>query len=351
VRGEAAFRAFRHMPGYELTELTRPLAPHPGPLPASGERGAALAPHPDPLPASGEREAAPAPHPEIGAREDAVAAAFIAACEAELAAPKPGNVHHFAPGHGMEARDFIDSARAAAPFIAAPGLRVGARILGAVEATWAAVGQNTNLGIVLLCAPLAQAALTAESGDLRRETARVLSGLDIADADAAFRAISRASPAGLGSAEAHDVAGPADVTLLDAMRASADHDRIGYQYVNEFIDIFETGLGALARARALGHDAPRATLDVYMAFLAAFPDSHISRKYGPETARAVREEAEALRAQMAGADRDAGFALALRYDRKLKENRLNPGTSADLTVAVLFADSLMAILASARKNG
>ncbi|WP_424360825.1 triphosphoribosyl-dephospho-CoA synthase [Methylocystis parvus] len=318
--------------------MTHPPAPHPNPLPASGEREFAPAPHSNPLPASGQRETS-------------VAAAFVAACEAELAAPKPGNVHHFAPGHGMEAKDFVDSARAAAPFIAAQGASVGERILGAVEATWAAVGQNTNLGIVLLCAPLAHATLTAESDDLRRETGRVLGALDMKDADAAFRAISRASPAGLGSAEAHDVAGPADVTLLEAMRASADRDRIGYQYASGFEDIFDTGLGALQRARTRGHNAPRATLEVYMAFLAAFPDSHIARKYGLETAHAVRAEAADVALEIEGATRDAAFALALAYDRKLKENRLNPGTSADLTVAVLFADSLQPLLASARKNG
>lgn len=251
----------------------------------------------------------------------------------------------------MEAKDFIESARAAAPFIAAPGASVGERILGAVEATWAAVNQNTNLGIVLLCAPLAHAGLAAEVAELRRETERALGALSIKDADAAFRAISRASPAGLGSAEAHDVARPADATLLEAMRASADRDRIGYQYANGFIDIFETGLGALARARARGRDAPCATLEIYMAFLAAFPDSHIARKWGHETARAVREEASALAREIERATPDDAFALALRHDRKLKEIGVNPGTSADLTVAVLFADSIMSILASARKNG
>ncbi len=294
--------------------------------------------HLQPLPAGADREAA-------------VAAAFVAACEAELAAPKPGNVHHFAPGHGMEARDFILSARAAAPFIAAEGASVGARIQGAVEATWAAVGQNTNLGIVLLCAPLAKAALAATGDDLSRETARVLAGLDVADADAAFRAILRARPAGLGTSPAHDVAGPARTTLLEAMRLAAPRDRIAWQYANDYVDVFETGFAALARARARGHDAPRATLDVYMAFLAAFPDSHIARKYGDAAAEAVRAEAAGEAAAIAAAARDDAFAMALAFDRKLKKNKLNPGTSADLTVAVLFADSLRSILASARKNG
>ncbi|PPD40581.1 MAG: triphosphoribosyl-dephospho-CoA synthase [Methylocystis sp.] len=282
---------------------------------------------------------------------DAVARAFIDACEAELAAPKPGNVHHFAPGHGMEAADFIASARAAAPHIAAPHARVGDRILGAVEATWAAVGQNTNLGIVLLCAPLAQAALTAQSADLRGETARILAALDISDADAAFRAITRANPAGLGAATEHDVSGPARTTLLEAMRAAADRDRIGRQYAEGFRDIFETGFAALAQARARGHDAPRATLEVYMAFLCAFPDSHVARKYGPQVAENLRLEACGMNRTITAANRETAFAHALQFDRKLKERKLNPGTSADLTVAVLFADYLAAILAKARKNG
>lgn len=297
----------------------------------------------------------PAPHdnpfPAAGEREQAVADAFVAACEAELAAPKPGNVHHFAAGHGMAARDFIQSARAAAPHIAAPGARVGARILGAVEASWAAVGQNTNLGIILLCAPLAHAALGAPGGDLAQETARVLAGLDVADAQAAFRAITRANPAGLGAAAQHDVAGPARTTLLEAMRASAPRDRIGWQYAHDFADIFGLGLDALAQARRRGHDAARATLDLYLTFLAAFPDSHIARKYGLDLAQEVQAEA-ALRAEaIRAAGRDEAFALALAFDRELKDRRVNPGTSADLTVAVLFADSLRRILASAPKNG
>ncbi len=291
------------------------------------------------------------PLPAGGEREKAVADAFVAACEAELAAPKPGNVHHFVPGHGMAARDFIASAHAAAPHIATPGARVGARILGAVEATWAAVGQNTNLGIVLLCAPLAHAALDAQSDDLQRETARVLDGLDVEDAQAAFRAITRANPAGLGEAPQHDVAGPARTTLLEAMRASAPRDRIGWQYAHEFEDVFGLGHDSLAQSRRLGHDAARATLDVYLTFLSAFPDSHIARKYGLDLARAVQAEA-ALRAEaIRAAGRDEAFALALAFDRDLKDRRVNPGTSADLTVAVLFADSLRRILASAPKNG
>src|ERR1700689_4813799 len=87
--------------------------------------------------------------------EDRVAAAYIEACLAELDAPKPGNVHRFAPGHGMEVADFVRSAEASAAAIAAKGVRVGVRIRAAVDATLKAVGQNTNLGSILLWATLA----------------------------------------------------------------------------------------------------------------------------------------------------------------------------------------------------
>ncbi len=282
-----------------------------------------------------------------------IAAAFVDACVAELEAPKPGNVHIFAGGHGMAAADFIASARAAAPFIAAPDARVGARILGAVEATWAAVGQNTNLGIILLCAPLAEAVFSraAVIDGLPSALAVVLRGLDRLDAETAFRAISRARPAGLGDAPTHDVAAPAQTTLLEAMRVAASRDRIAFQYASDFVDIFDIGLTTLTAARARGADPANATLDVYLAFLAAFPDSHVARKFGESTAAALREEARAFRARLAGIAADTRFAAALDWDARLKARRLNPGTSADLTVATLFTDALSAILASACKNG
>lgn len=281
-----------------------------------------------------------------------IATGFIAACRAELQAPKPGNVHVFADGHGMTAADFLASAEAAAPFIAAPQSSVGARIEGAVEATWARVGQNTNLGIILLCAPLAQAAATAQSADLRRETRRVLQALNINDADAAFRAIAQAQPAGLGEAPQHDVHAPAQTSLIEAMRAAADRDRIAWQYANGFADIFDLGLTTLAAARKRGADAPMATLSVYAALLAAFPDSHIARKHGRAAAEAVRADAALFETHLNNAEgREPAFELALSFDRALKRRGLNPGTSADLTVAVLFADYLAAILARPPKNG
>ena len=268
---------------------------------------------------------------------DAIAAAFRAACHAELQALKPGNVHIHAAGHGMTIADFEASAAVAAPHIAEPGARVGTRILGAVAATREAVGQNTNLGIVLLAAPLAAAAERgAEAGPrgagLKSALQIVLAGLDREDAALCFKAIALANPGGLGEAAEHDVRGGASVTLLEAMRAAASRDRVAYQYASGYADIFDTGLPIAA-------DMPEAAAAIYWRFLTTIPDSHIARKYGLGRAESVRSLAQSVDA--AGRDADSRASLLLDLDARLKADGINPGTSADLTVASLFAHHLM----------
>jgi triphosphoribosyl-dephospho-CoA synthase len=266
-----------------------------------------------------------------------IAAAFRAACAEEIEAPKPGNVHVYAGGHDMEATDFLTSADAAAGPISGPGATVGARVLGAIEATLTAVGMNTNLGIVLLCAPLAAAA--EQGGDLHAALGGVLAHLDRADADQVFGAIALASPGGLGESPRYDVRQPAEIGLLPAMQEAASRDRIAYQYASAFDDIFVTGFLALAEAERAGLRPPLRAVSVYLAFLSAFPDTHICRKFGLEAAVAVQKEAGAMLA-LFRAEHGECLPALLAFDRELKARRLNPGTSADLTVATLFAARL-----------
>jgi triphosphoribosyl-dephospho-CoA synthase len=276
--------------------------------------------------------------------QSSAAEAFISSCRDEILALKPGNVHVFAEGHGMTAQQFLVSAAAAAPPLTQPGQSVGARIRGAVEASFAAAGLNTNLGIVLLCAPLARA---VECGmpDIRAALASVLDGLGHADAVDTFQAITRASPGGLGAADRHDVHKPATIKLGEAMAEAAPRDRIAYQYVSNFEDIFVTGFTQLTAARERGLSAPWDTVAVYLAFLAKFPDTHIARKFGPEAGEAVRNEAsDVLRRFEACPNPADSFSDLMAFDTQLKAQGRNPGTSADLTVATLFADRLSSIL-------
>jgi triphosphoribosyl-dephospho-CoA synthase len=263
---------------------------------------------------------------------------FERACRAELRTLKPGNVHVHAAGHDMEVAQFERAAAAAAPVLSAPGLGIGARIEAAVTASLAAAGCNTNLGIVLLCAPLVHAALSPAPGDLRARLKAALEALTIEDAACTFRAIAAAKPGGLGTARA-DVRFPAAVDLKAAMAEAAPRDRIAFQYVHGFADVFEIG-GARLHGCA-DPFAPQVVQAVYLDFLTAFPDSHIARKFGADTAQAVLEEArETVRLRVPFTRWEWRHICLLVYDSSLKQRGLNPGTSADLTVASVLAHAL-----------
>lgn len=272
-----------------------------------------------------------------------VAEAFHDACLAEIEALKPGNVHRFAGGHRMSVEDFEKSAAAAAPVMGKASLPVGKRILKAVEATKKAVGQNTNLGIVLLAAPLATAALDRENGDLKARVGDILETLTVEDARDAYRGIRMAAPGGLGDVPAHDVAKTPRVTLLEAMRAAELRDRIAWNYAHGLSDIFGLGLPWLTQARERWGNSPFAATRVYLGFLAHLPDTLIERKFGAGAAASLLEEARPLEAGLLECALPEDMAAPLMaFDAALKERGLNPGTSADLTVATIFAAALEA---------
>jgi triphosphoribosyl-dephospho-CoA synthase len=275
-----------------------------------------------------------------------IEAAFRAACEEEIRALKPGNVHVWADGHRMTGGDFLRSAEAAAEPLCATGTGLGRRVLGAVQATRAAVGQNTNLGIVLLCAPLAMA---AEAGrDVRAWVRRVIAAAGVADTALVFQAIVLAAPGGLGSATRHDVHAPATVPLLEAMAEAAPRDRIAREYVTGFAEVFGTGLPAYAQAMERWGDREWAAVAAYVRFLASGPDSHVTRKLGGVVAEEVwRAAGEVERAFLAHDDPGAVAPALLAWDGDLKQRGINPGTCADLTVATIFAGRLLDCLARA----
>ena len=273
---------------------------------------------------------------------NAVAAAVWRACIEELEAPKPGNVSFASAGHGMTADDFVASARCTADVLGAPGLSLGERVLGSIEATRTAAGCNTNLGIVLLCAPLAQAALDEDPNQpFRTGLACVLRAASVEDTERVFAAIRLAGPAGLGASTRHDVRAPATAPLLEAMREAEDRDRVARQYARCFEDVFGLGLPVLAESRSKWPRA-LAVAALYLAFLARFKDSHIERKLGAVTAETVRLEVLELSGSLDPSKPLAeSFKGLADFDRSLKRRGINPGTSADLTVATLLADNLL----------
>jgi triphosphoribosyl-dephospho-CoA synthase len=291
--------------------------------------------------------------------------AYLRACALDVQVRKPGNVSQHSAGHRMHAAQFLASARASVDALFQLEARVGQRIEAAVRATWAAVGCNTNLGILLLCAPLAAAREMRPGADtpeaLRAATTEVLRGLDVADAEAAYRAIAMANPGGLASVAEQDVREPPLVSLSAAMALAADRDRIAREYRDGFPLVFEVGLPAL-RGLSLSHPPDTATYAAtetatdaatdaattaavqrcFLALLAEVPDTHLLRKHGAAAADAVMGEARHWHARAEAReplDADPGFVA---WDEALKARGLNPGTTADLTVACLLVAGLVA---------
>ncbi len=259
------------------------------------------------------------------------------ACLLEATARKPGNVHRFADFDNATYVDFLVSTAAVGDrltpgSIAAEGL--GAAIREAVRATRTLVGHNTNLGMILLLAPLVA---VPEGVALRDGVAGVLARTTVADARAVYEAIRLATPGGLGRAPEQDLADEPTGTLVEVMRLAADRDRIARQYATAFADLFDVALPALDRALATGLDLEAAILALHLELLARFPDSLIARKGGPELAAEASARARVvLDAGWPGApgsaNRLADLDAWLRGDGRTR----NPGTTADLVCATLY---------------
>lgn len=267
---------------------------------------------------------------------------YLAACTLDVMAFKPGNVSLRSPGHGMQAEDFLRSAEQSAGPLCTPGLPLGDRVRRAVTATRAVLGCNTNLGILLLCAPVIQARLDHPDMPLDRGVRAVLEATTRADTEAVFAAIRLAAPGGLGRRARHDVSGPAELPLKATMALAAETDFIARQYATSFREVFEDLLPYLRAAlQGLGDRNEAAVTDLYLYTLACFGDSHVWRKHGEAGVDRVRRLAAETRVRVRRAVEPAHADRALAaLDRALKEAGINPGTSADLCVATYLIHRL-----------
>jgi triphosphoribosyl-dephospho-CoA synthase len=260
-----------------------------------------------------------------------VAGAAQLACVLEVSAEKPGNI---TPSHDFDDtsyEDMLASAIAAGPELVAER-GVGETILAVVEATRRVAPSNTNLGIALLLAPLAKAALAG--GPLRARLGETLRALDVADARAAYAAIRLAGAGGLQERVEHDVRSEPDIGLRDAMATAAERDSIAAEYVTDFALTFDVGLPALDRALPVRD----AIVQLHLRLLAHKPDTLIARKAGADAAEQVSAGArEVLEGRRALQSFDASLRTA--------GNKLNPGTTADLVTATLFVALVEGMLA------
>jgi triphosphoribosyl-dephospho-CoA synthase len=255
-----------------------------------------------------------------------------AACILDVVTFKPGNVSIANSFADLNASDFLLSAAAIAPVLErAPLHRIGDTILDCIRETRKVTSTNANLGIVLLLAPLAS---VQPHLDLRGGIMRALMRLDVADARAAYEAIRLAQPGGLGTVAEQDISDEPTVTLREAMGLAADRDLVARQYVNDFEQVFE-GTHILRQLLAdEGLPLDHAVIELFLRFIAKYPDSLIARRHGLKLAEELSRRAR-HRAVSGTKPADALYWFD-KWRRNYPGGPVNPGTTADLVVASLF---------------
>jgi triphosphoribosyl-dephospho-CoA synthase len=257
------------------------------------------------------------------------------ACIWEATARKPGNVHRFRDFDDTGYIDFLTSAAAIAPVLAdAPHHTVGATVFEAVQRTRLVSRGNTNLGIILLLAPLAKADVLL---DARAGTVAVLEALTIDDAEQVYSAIVLAGAGGLARVAEQDVRERPTVSLREAMTLAADRDLIARQYVNGFAEVFDEAAPAVLRGLKSTGCLEGGIVHTHLHLMSRFPDTLIGRKRG--VAEAKESAHRAGRVLEAGwPHTPAGRSALAELDVWLRAegHQRNPGTTADLIAASLF---------------
>ncbi|GIR49975.1 MAG: triphosphoribosyl-dephospho-CoA synthase [Burkholderiaceae bacterium] len=294
---------------------------------------------------------------------------FLIACQLDVQTLKPGNVSFNSSGFGMTGQDFINSSKACAPLLVQPGLELGEKIYLATKESIKATGCNTNLGIILLCAPVLHVMQKLAEEEFRRlvnplaylqaELMKTINEIDLNQSKLIYDAIVHANPGGLGEDKEMDVRFT-NVKIIDAMRQAKDKDFIAKQYFSGFFEILKQPvLQENFRRQWINKERPinpcgRQSLAslIYFYWLTNIRDSHIQRKFGLRVAEFVKKKAikvfqgqinfeNVLNKVNNGKIRLPNRSRIRQFDEFLKVRGLNPGTSADITVCSLLIFGLL----------
>mgnify|MGYP000078343791 CR=1 FL=1 len=262
----------------------------------------------------------------------------------EIEAFKPGNISSYSDGHNMTTQDFFLSADVSTPILCRKDYGLGERVLNSVNATRDTVGCNTNLGMLLLFAPII---MSAELGfetieKLSANLESTLTSITKIDTNHIFEAIRIANPGGLGSVSEQDVSNTPSSSLIYAMKLASKRDSVALQYSNNFKEVFKLGFTTIKNFDKRWNSVKWSTVSCYLTFMASIRDSHIERKYGREIAEQIRIKSGIIVEKFNNSlDPEATIELLQGFDRELKTQNYNPGTNADLTAASLLVYNLI----------
>ncbi len=279
--------------------------------------------------------------------------------------PKPGNVHRTADFQGTRYEHFLASAVAVTPHFkhaAENGCQVTEGKIGPTEvgigtiikdaiksiSLWQSDG-NTLLGSIILLLPIAVAAgmLTHNKFSLsmlRKNIEIIVESSTPTDAVNVYEAIQIAKPSGLGKAPKLDVTDPTSkqtilneqVTLFEVFKIASVYDSVASEWVNNYPISFDLGHPFFTLQLKETTDINVATVHTFLKILSEVPDTFIARKAGLAKAKRISSEAGRI-LEKGGLRTPSGRKLLQNFDKKLRNpaHKLSPGTTADITEAVL----------------
>lgn len=258
-----------------------------------------------------------------------------AACIWESTARKIGNVHPLGSFPNLHFTDFLLSAGAIAPILCKTRkLGLGNAIFESVKATKTSVGTNTNLGIILLFAPVSFATNPAL---LKKEIQKAIAGISIDETKIIYDAIRLASPGGMSKEPQADINDTPTCTLLEAMQLAQDRDLIAKQYADGYSAIFNDAIPTLGGALEQLGCMEAAIIFTHLYLMGKYPDSLILRKCGPNDAKESSQRAKKV-LEKQWPLKESGWAEFKELDRwlRMENNKRNPGATADLIAVTLF---------------
>ncbi|MFH0896950.1 MAG: triphosphoribosyl-dephospho-CoA synthase [Candidatus Bathyarchaeota archaeon] len=281
--------------------------------------------------------------------------------------PKPGNVHRTVDFEETRYEHFLASTVAVAPHfrhVAERGIlarigKIGLDKVGVGEAIKSAVvdvlswqrGGNTSLGSTILLMPMAAAAGFTYAEDVsfninkfRRNLIAIVRSTTAIDAVKVYDAITITHPGGLGKVPELDVTDTTskrkiidnNISLFDVFKISASWDSVSSEWVNNYHVTFDMGYPYLRQQLKETGDVNIATVHTFLKILSQVPDTLIARKVGMSKVKEISVLAQNV-LEAGGLTTQKGLESLRRFDIELRDptHKLNPGTTADMTAAVL----------------
>tara|TARA_B100001971_G_C18240082_1_gene570162 strand:+ start:1292 stop:2209 length:918 start_codon:yes stop_codon:yes gene_type:complete len=283
------------------------------------------------------------------------------ACVLEATYPKPGNVNRFKEFQDTKFEHFLASAigigdatreatlrgfRIRKEGLKYRNLNLGKLILQAVRDSkkWHN-GKNTNLGIAILLIPLSASYGLALGGkgtsqsNVRNELNKAIRNATTQDAIYFFRAVQLANPGGLGEVDTLDVMDDNSIREIIEEKLNlhniltfSNQNSIQQELTGKMHITYDVGYPKIMEVYNKTGNLNLATLNGFMYILASVPDSLIAQKKGAKVANKISLMAKKI------IEEGVSLAEIKKFDKKIrmKDNSLNPGTTADLTASSLM---------------